>query len=199
MIQSPTIVFQRVFAMPSAATFSIPPIREFVNRYLALSTVSIDPFARNNSIATWRNDLDPATAAPVHMDAEVFCRSGIPCVDLALFDPPYSPRQISEHYRAAGREVNQQDTQSAALYKRVRDALDPLIEPGGIVLSFGWSSNGMGKGRGYVIEEILLVAHGGAHHDTICIAERKAGQAADHPTSLASEVGRLAGELGRGE
>jgi hypothetical protein len=161
--------------MPSAATFSIPPIREFVNRYLALSKVSIDPFARNNTLATWRNDLAANTAAPNHMDAEEFCRRGeIPSVDLALFDPPYSPRQISEHYRAAGREVNQQDTQSAALYKRVRDALDPLIAPGGICLSFGWSSNGMGKGRGYVIEEILLVAHGGAHHDTICIAERKA-------------------------
>jgi hypothetical protein len=111
------------------------------------------------------------------MDAEEFCRCvKIPCVDLALFDPPYSPRQISEHYRAAGLEVNQQDTQSAALYKRVRDALDPLIAPGGICLSFGWSSNGMGKGRGYVIEEVLLVAHGGAHHDTICIAERKAAR-----------------------
>ncbi len=111
------------------------------------------------------------------MDAEEFCRSGIPSVDLALFDPPYSPRQISEHYRAAGREVTQADTQSAALYKRVRDAIDPLIIPGGIVLSFGWSSNGMGKARGYQLEEILLVAHGGAHHDTICIAERKTGRA----------------------
>lgn len=175
MIHSPPpIVFTRAFAMPNAATFSIKPIAEFVNRYLALSEASIDPFARNNLMATYRNDLDPASAAPSHMDAEEFCRSGIPSVDLALFDPPYSPRQISEHYRAAGREVNQQDTQSAALYKRVRDALDPLIAPGGICLSFGWSSNGMGKGRGYVIEEVLLVAHGGAHHDTICIAERKA-------------------------
>lgn len=173
MIQSSAILFSRVFAMPSAETFSIRPIADFVARYLEGSKASIDPFARNNSLATWRNDLDPATSAPAHMDAEEFCRSGIPNVDLVLFDPPYSPRQISEHYRAAGREVTQADTQSAALYRRVRNALDPLIVPGGIVLSFGWSSNGMGKGRGYQLEEILLVAHGGAHHDTICIAERK--------------------------
>lgn len=59
------------------------------------------------------------------------------------------------------------------LYKRVRDAVDELLRPGGIVLSFGWSSNGMGKSRRYELEEILLVCHGGAHNDTICIAKRK--------------------------
>ena len=57
--------------------------------------------------------------------------------DLVIFDPPYSPRQISECYKGFGREVTTQDTQNAALYKRVRDALDPLIVTGGIVLSFG--------------------------------------------------------------
>ncbi len=27
--------------------------------------------------------------------------------------------------------------------------------------------------RGFTIEEILLVAHGGVHNDTICVVERK--------------------------
>jgi len=31
----------------------------------------------------------------------------------------------------------------------------------------------MGKSRGYILEDLLLVCHGGAHNDTICIAERK--------------------------
>lgn len=162
--------------MPNAETFSVKPIGEFVRRYLQNSKCSIDPFARNKQLAIWCNDLNPATSAPFHMDAEAFCqeahRRGA-VVDLALFDPPYSPRQISECYKSFGREVTTADTQNAALYKRVRDALDPLVSPGGIVLSFGWSSNGMGKTRGYEILEILLVAHGGAHNDTICLAERK--------------------------
>src|ERR1700730_3933844 len=171
------MIFARVFAMPSRDTFSIKPIGKFVAKYIAASPgKSIDPFARNGTLADWRNDLDPATSAPFHMDAADFCREafqrGGRC-SLALFDPPYSPRQISECYKGFGREVTPADTQNAALYKRVRDALDPLILPGGVVLSFGWSSNGMGKGRGYAIEEILLVAHGGAHNDTICMAERK--------------------------
>jgi len=34
-------------------------------------------------------------------------------VDGVLFDPPYSPRQISEIYKSVGREVNMQTTQSS--------------------------------------------------------------------------------------
>lgn len=168
--------FSREWAMPNADTFSVKPIGAFVRRWLAESTFSIDPFARNVSLATVTNDLNPDTSAQYHLDAEEFVRMGIGAaqkVDLVLFDPPYSPRQISECYQGIGREVTMKDTQSAVLYKRVRDAVDELLAPGAVVLSFGWSSNGMGKGRGYAIEELLLVAHGGAHNDTICIAERK--------------------------
>lgn len=174
--------FARTFAMPSAETFSVSPIGDFVRRYLAASTVSVDPFARNKRWATHTNDLDPATTADHHMDAEDFCRmlagQGV-VADLGIFDPPYSPRQISECYRNIGREVGMAGTQNAALYKRVRDALDAIIAPGGIVLSFGWNSAGMGTTRGYVQDELLLVAHGGGHNDTICVAERKAIPAPD--------------------
>lgn len=170
--------FNRVFAMPNSETFSIPPITAFVQAYLAYMTPSVDPFARDKNWATFTNDLNPETSAQSHIDAEDFLRQlglqGVQ-VQLGLFDPPYSPRQISECYKSIGREVSTKETQNAALYKRVRDALDPLIVPGGRVLSFGWSSNGMGKMRGYEIEAILMIAHGGAHNDTICMAERKIG------------------------
>lgn len=166
--------FSRAFAMPCAETFSIKPIEQFVRAYLACAQTSVDPFARNRKWASYTNDIDMATAADHHYDAEHFLKllsdRGVVC-DLALFDPPYSPRQVSEHYRAAGIECGQKETQTSALYSRVRKALDPLIRPGGVVLSFGWHSNGMGKG--YELQEVLLVAHGSAHNDTICIAERK--------------------------
>lgn len=60
--------------MPSADTFSVKPIGEFVRRYLAASTVSIDPFARNKRWATHTNDLNPKTGAEYHMDAEAFLK-----------------------------------------------------------------------------------------------------------------------------
>lgn len=168
------IAFNRAWAMPSGATFEVPPIGEFVRRYLVQSKVSLDPFARNNQWATFTNDINPKTKALCHLDAVEFLeqmkRFGV-MVDLAIIDPPYSPRQISELYRDMGRKATQADTQNGALYARVRTALLPLLTPEATVLSFGWNSAGMGKG--FQLEEVLLVAHGGAHNDTICLAERR--------------------------
>lgn len=161
--------------MPSADTFTIPPIRDFVRRRMAGANVSVDPFARNSRLATWRNDLNPETAAEHHMDAAEFLASLVErgvTADVLLFDPPYSPRQISECYKHVGREIGTAGTQNGALYARVRDAARPLLKHGALALSFGWNSAGFGKKHGAVIEEILLVNHGGAHNDTICIAER---------------------------
>lgn len=175
--------FSRVWAMPSCETFTVAPIGEFVQRYLAQSAISVDPFARDNEWATYTNDINPNTGAMFHLDAESFLERmasmGIKA-DLAILDPPYSPRQVSEAYRSAGLTVGMADTQNAALYSRVRAALMPVLTPGAIVLSFGWNSAGMGKG--WRPMEILLVAHGGAHNDTICLAETREAQS-DEPVT----------------
>jgi len=170
------MMFKRAFALPCSDTFTMPPVQEFVRRHLAESRISVDPFARNYVWATYTNDLNPQTAARFHMDAEEFClmllEQGVQS-DLGIFDPPYSPRQIRECYSRIGLPIGMNETQNARLYRRVRDALDALMVPGGVVLSFGWNSSGMGRKRGYELTELLLVAHGGAHNDTICIAEQK--------------------------
>lgn len=166
-------MMSREWAMPTADTFSMKPVREFIDRWLHHGMISIDPFARNCALATVTNDLSPATTAQHHMDAEEFIQQLSVVPSLVLFDPPYSPRQISEVYQSIGKAVGMKETQNAALYKRVRDAIDKKLPRGGLVLSFGWNSNGMGKTRNYSIEEIMLVAHGGGHNDTICLCERK--------------------------
>jgi hypothetical protein len=123
------MIFNRTWASPNADTFSIPPIEKFVRSYFRGSKVSVDPFARNKRWATHTNDLNPKTTAEHHLDAEVFAKmlvnQGV-VADLVLFDPPYSPRQISECYQSIGREVTTKDTQNSALYRRVRDALARL-------------------------------------------------------------------------
>lgn len=171
------MIFNRVWdSRLSQDTFNCPAIKSFVCRYLQISGVSIDPFSRNKTWATYTNDINPNTLSTYHMDAEEFLvklfTDGIKA-DLIILDPPYSPRQISEHYKAAGLPVTMKDTQNARLYKRVRDAADRVLSDTGIVLSFGWNSVGMGVQRKFVIEEILLVCHGSAHNDTICMAERR--------------------------
>lgn len=165
---------RRAWAMPSPETFSIKPIKMFVLKHLKTNMVSVDPFARNCNLANFTNDLDPNTSAQSHKDAVEYMRSfKKESLDLCLFDPPYSPRQIAECYKNIGRKTSTKDTQNARLYKDVKDAIDYSLKDGGIVLSFGWNSGGMGVCRGYKILEILLVSHGGAHNDTICIAEVK--------------------------
>ena len=165
--------FRRVWAMPSADTFSVPPIGDMVKRYLRESEVSVDAFARNKRWATYTNDINPNTEAEYHLEARVFMaemvKQGVKA-DLIIFDPPYSPRQVSEVYSEIGLTATMKDTQTANMKKECRQLMRKLSAPGTVVLSFGWNTVGMGKG--WETLETMLVCHGGDHNDTICLAER---------------------------
>lgn len=178
------IKFSRAFSMPNAHTFKMKPVKSLLERYIpAIRQKSIfplfivDPFARDSRWATVTNDLNPAFDTDYHLDAVEFLdmiSAGMhkKC-DVVLFDPPYSPRQISECYQQVGRAVTTKDTQNARLYKDVKSKLDSILRPGGIAISFGWNSMGFGLTRGYEVEEIVLITHGAAHNDTIVTVERK--------------------------
>lgn len=158
--------------MPNSDTFQVPPIRDFVKRYLKDATISVDPFARNSTLADFTNDLNPETNAQSHMEAKEFLASLLVKADLLILDPPYSTRQISECYQSIGRTVTAKDTR-ANFWTEVRDAAMPILAQEATVLSFGWNTVGMGIKRGFEIVEIMLVCHGGAHYDTICMAEKR--------------------------
>jgi len=173
-------VIERVWAMPNAETFSIPPIRALLDS-LELGESVVDPFARNSTRAHWRNDLSPATDAEFHMDAEAFAdmllNRGTVATGL-LFDPPYSFRQAKEVYQGVGLQFGKDQQQQVGRWARLKDRLARVLQPGGIAVSFGWSTTGFGKKRGFVFERCLIVNHGSAHHDTLCTVERKtAGEA----------------------
>ena len=164
---------QRVWAMPSMHTFTIPPIAQLLARYIPSGGKNwIDPFAGENSPAEFTNDHNPEKPTTHHLEALDFVKMIGKEFDGALFDPPYSYRQVSEHYQVLGKVATQLDT-STNFYNRVLNPLGHIIKAGGYVISFGWNSNGMGKARGFEIVEILLVAHGGHHNDTICTVEIK--------------------------
>ena len=167
--------FSRKWAMPLSNTFDVQPIGEFVKSYLRNSNTSVDPFARNKRWATYTNDLNPDTSAEFHLEALEFLDSMIEkeiIADLVIFDPPYSARQVSECYQSVGREVTMQDTQGKS-WSNWKSSIAKIVPVGGVVLSFGWNSIGMGRKHSFEIVEILLVCHGGVHNDTICIAEKK--------------------------
>ena len=93
-------------------------------------------------------------------------------VDGVLFDPPYSPRQIKECYNGVGLKCSMEDTQGS-FWGKIKNEIARVLKPKGIVICFGWNSNGCGKTRGFELEELLLVPHGGNHNDTIVTVERK--------------------------
>lgn len=172
----PAVVFSRVWSMPCPDTFSIPPIAALAGRWMVGQ--SLDPFARNSSIATITNDLNPNTDALFHEDAVEFldrmlAELGPESFDTVLLDPPYSPRQISEVYQLVGRAVTMADTQNARLYKNCKDRMASLLKPDGVAITCGWNSSGFGVGREFVLREVLLVPCGGAHNDYIVTVETK--------------------------
>ena len=165
---------ERIWAMPNKQTFSIKPIRELIARHITRG-VWLDPFSRNSLFSKHciTNDIDTLFPADYHEEALVFLkRFPDEYADGVLFDPPYSARQISECYRGAGMSVHMKDTQGSFYGDRKNDAARAL-KPGGKAISFGWNSGGMGIKNGMEIIEILLVPHGGAHNDTICVVEIK--------------------------
>lgn len=135
--------------------------------------VIVDPFSNNSHFATITNDLKPNTDAMYHLDAIDFLKElDSNSVDLVLYDPPYSPRQVSECYHNFGKKVTSKDT-SSAWRRQHLDEIARIVKPNGKCISFGWNTNGVGKKRGFQIESILIVAHGGSHNDTLVTVEKE--------------------------
>ena len=164
----------REWAMPNHQTFSIPPIARLIERYQRFyDGFWVDPFCGSNKYANYTNDLNPEIKADQHEDAINFLKGlGKQNDYFFFFDPPYSPRQISECYKNVGIQTNMQTTQSS-WYSNIKDEISRLTDVGNLVISASWNSNGIGASRGFEIEEILIVAHGGWHNDTIVTVECK--------------------------
>jgi hypothetical protein len=167
--------FSRSFAMPSHKTFSIKPIKELLSRYVGDGKGWDDPYAGWLSPAEITNDMNPDRNAKYCLDAVDFAKELIKIsneLNGVLFDPPYSYRQVSEHYKQAGRKATALDT-SSNFYNRVIDPMAKLIRPGGLAISFGWNTTGFRKKNGFEPIEILIVCHGGHHNDTLVTVDRK--------------------------
>jgi len=165
--------------MPNKETFKIKPIKSLIHTWFLYASMmkpcyAIDPFCRNSPFndRCKTNDLDTSVEADSHLDALEFLQSfADSSVDLVLFDPPYSPRQVSECYKKLDKTVNMQTTQSS-YWGNMKKEIARIVKPNGLVITCGWNSGGMGKSNGFDIEEILMVAHGGWHNDTIVTVDR---------------------------
>lgn len=62
---------------------------------------------------------------------------------------------------------------SSAWRRQHLDEIARIVKPNGKCISFGWNTNDVGKKRGFQIESILIVAHGGSHNDTLVTVEKE--------------------------
>ena len=181
----------RVWAMPNKNTFDIPCINQLINKYIQRpGLVIIDPFANKNRLATITNDIDTQYATDYHLDALEFLKGfANGSVDVVLYDPPFSPRQVSEAYRKLGKSVDMQTTQNSYWANQKRE-IGRIVKKGGVVISCAWNSGGIGIKNGFEIAEILLVSHGSWHNDTIVTVELKV----ENPPNNAKYFNILQGE-----
>lgn len=163
----------RIWAMPNRWTFTIKPIKDLLKEEV-MDGLWVDPFCGENSPAQIKNDLNPDNKfAQTHLDALDFLKT-LPdnYCDGILFDPPYSPRQVSECYKGFGKEVTNETTR-CDFYSKLKNEITRILKPNGLVICFGWNSMGCGKNRGFEMIRILLVPHGGSKNDTIVTVEVK--------------------------
>ncbi len=163
------MIINRVWAMPSIWTFQVKPIAELLFRYVGDGREWLDPFAGEYSPAYYTNDIEGRCAKSSLDGLEYLKLRATESVDGVLFDPPYSTEQCLRRYTpkqggTAGR---------AEYWARCKDEIARITRPSGLAICFGWDSTGIGKTRGFALEEVLLVCHGACHNDTIVTVERK--------------------------
>lgn len=159
----------RIWAMPNKWTFTIKPIKELLE--YQVKGYWCDPYAGENSPAQVKNDLNGKHK--FCMDALDFLKTRKDGeFDGVLLDPPYSLRQVSEHYKKAGIKITGWHT-SSGYNSALKNEAARIIKPHGKAICFGWNSMGLGKKRGFEMTTILLVPHGGSKNDTIVTVEEK--------------------------
>lgn len=141
------IKFNRIWAMPNKNTFQIKPIKELIEKYLHTlndNSVILNPFA-NSSTYGITNDIDPQYNTDYNMDALDFLKQFEEnSVDCVLYDPPFTPRQISECYKKMGLSVNMETTQ-ASYWTKQKEQISRIVKKNGLVICFGYNSGGVGQ------------------------------------------------------
>lgn len=185
---NPNISIERIWAMPNKNTFEIKPIHDLIVDEIT-DGIWIDPFANRNKLASITNDLSTEFDTDYHLDALDFLKMfDTDSVDGVLYDPPYSPRQVSECYNNVGYNVTW-DTTKASFWGNHKREISRIVKIGGKVITFGWNSGGIGYKYGFEIQKVLLVPHGGWHNDTICTVEIKTHEGEISPVKDSEKMG----------
>ena len=109
----------------------------------------------------FRVDIDPNMPADYYGDAYGFVRDTDMRFDCCILDPPFGVRKAREKYE--GRWIGS--------FTRIKNMLPQVLNPGGRVITLGYSSVGMSKSRGFEKVAICLICNSGDHSDMIAVVE----------------------------
>ena len=56
-------------------------------------------------------------------------------------------------------------------HKKLKLEVSRVLKVGGIIIKFGWDSTRLNNNLEII--EVILISHGGQHHDTICTIQKK--------------------------
>jgi len=119
-----------------------------------------------NGIDEIRVDLNKDMPADYYMDAYEFVlmakKEGWK-YDTIIFDPPYSLRKSREKYNGF----------YTSKLRKIKTVLPELISDNGYFINYGYSTNGMGRRRGFELIKICIINHSGDKNDTLCTIEIK--------------------------
>ena len=145
-------------------TFQVKPIKEWAESNCSGKVLNLFAGKTKLIVDEIRNDLDLEALADFRLDALEFLRTWQgEQFDTILLDPPYAYRKSMEMYKGI----------RCSPFKQLKDEIPRCLKIGGKVITFGYHSNVLGKGRGFEVERIALFSHGGAIHDTIASVECK--------------------------
>jgi hypothetical protein len=150
-------------------TFSIKPIRDWVEENSRGKVLNLFAGKTKLELDEVRVDSDETMEADYYMDALDFVKDTKDRFDTIILDPPYAYRKSMEMYNG----------HKASRLNQIKDLIPTILDKNGSVITFGYHSVSMGKGRGFEQEKILLMSHGGAIHDTIAVKEKYGNKTRD--------------------
>lgn len=143
-------------------TFQVKKIRDYVESKCHGHVLNLFAGMTKLNVDEVRVDKNPDMKPDFCMDAFNYLETTSDKFDTVILDPPYSLRKSMEYYR--GNRVSS--------YRKILDSLHKVLNSGATIIQFGYSSVGMSKSRECEIEEIVLLCHSGAYHDTIIVVDK---------------------------
>lgn len=155
------IKFTYMYQPPNKYTFMQPKLKKWVEDNCNGKVLNLFCGPTKLNVDEYRVDVSHDVDADWYGDAYDFVTTTDMKFDTIIFDPPYNIRKAREKY----------DGHWIGSATKIKNELHRIINPSGRVISFGFSSVGMSRSRGFTKKEICLVCHSGDHNDTICVIE----------------------------